>query len=70
MSLAERSGLIGEIGRWVLDRACRDLQRWQDPRRPEQLKIAVNVSPQQLMSAEFAETVETVLTRPAPTQGS
>ena len=62
VSLAERSGLIGEVGRWVLDRACRDLQKWQDPRRPQQLRIAVNVSPQQLMSAEFAETVEMVLT--------
>ena len=61
VSLAERSGLIGEIGRWVLDQACRDVQRWQDPRRTDKLGIAVNVSPQQLMSVNFADTVELVL---------
>jgi diguanylate cyclase (GGDEF)-like protein len=59
--LAEQSGLISEIGRWVLEHACRDRRRWQDPRQREELTVAVNVSPIQLLSAGFAATVETVL---------
>jgi diguanylate cyclase (GGDEF)-like protein len=59
--IAERSGLISEIGGWVLEQACRDRRGWQDVHRPDELTISVNVSPQQLMSANFATTVATVL---------
>ena len=55
--LAERSGLITEIGRWVLERACRDQRRWAG----EELMMSVNVSAQQLMSPDFATTVSDVL---------
>jgi diguanylate cyclase (GGDEF)-like protein len=58
--LAEHSGLIGEIGRWVLDRAWSDRQRWQSHRAGD-LAVSVNVSAHQLMSAGFAETVAAVL---------
>lgn len=56
--LAEQSGCIDEIGRWVLDQACRDQRRW---RGTEELKVSVNVSAHQLMSHDFAATVEDVL---------
>jgi EAL domain-containing protein (putative c-di-GMP-specific phosphodiesterase class I) len=59
--LAERSGLITEIGRWVLEQACRDLNRWRDAQGRDELMISVNVSPPQLMSADFAATVAMVL---------
>jgi len=60
--LAERSGLITEIGRWVLERACLDRRNW--PRREDEdgLQIAVNVSAHQLMAADFPATVASVLT--------
>jgi diguanylate cyclase (GGDEF)-like protein len=61
VSLAERSGLITEIGRWVLEQACLDRQRWRDPRRDDELMISVNVSPRQLMSPDFTATVAKVL---------
>ena len=57
--LAEHSGLITEIGRWVLDRACRDLQRWD--RDHHALEVSVNVSVRQLMAPDFAATVAAVL---------
>ena len=67
--LAEGAGFISGIGRWVLEEACRDLRRLQDLRPSDGLAIAVNVSPQQLMSEDFAGTVETILsesgTRPS-----
>jgi diguanylate cyclase (GGDEF)-like protein len=54
--LAEQSRRIVEIGRWVLEEACRDRQRWQSERSDE-LELWVNVSTQQLMSAGFPGTV-------------
>jgi diguanylate cyclase (GGDEF)-like protein len=59
--LAEQSGAITEIGRWVLEQACRDRRRWRGHHQPDDLEISVNVSAHQLMSREFASTVEEVL---------
>ena len=59
--MAEQSGLITEIGRWVLDRACRDGLRWRKPDETDHLTISVNVSAHQLMAPDFIATVETVL---------
>jgi diguanylate cyclase (GGDEF)-like protein len=58
--LAEQSGLIIDIGRWVLERAWADGQRWQQ-QQPFDFAMSVNVSAHQLMSAGFADTVEAVL---------
>jgi diguanylate cyclase (GGDEF)-like protein len=58
--LAERAGLITEIGRWVLERACPEQHRWQN--RPQaDLTMSVNVSAHQLMSQDYAATVADVL---------
>lgn len=59
--LAEQSGLMSEIGRWVLVRACRDRHHWQDRRPADELKLSVNVSAHQLLAADYAETVAAVL---------
>ena len=40
--VAEDSGLIAQIGEWVLRKACHDLALW-----PESVRVAVNVSPLQ-----------------------
>jgi diguanylate cyclase (GGDEF)-like protein len=47
--LAEETGLVGELGRQVLTKACRDARRWQIafPSDPP-LSVSVNVSPRQL----------------------
>ena len=60
--LAERSGLIVEIGRWVLEQACSDRQRWQR-HRADDLAVSVNVSAHQLMAAGFVETVKAMVNR-------
>jgi diguanylate cyclase (GGDEF)-like protein len=66
--LAEHSGLINPIGRWVLQQAWADRNRWPVPDRDAgrtaggaDLAVSVNVSAQQLMSPHFAEAVATVL---------
>ncbi len=59
--LAERSGLIGDIGHWILDQACRDRHNWIRLNQASELAIAVNVSATQLMSPGFTASVESVL---------
>jgi diguanylate cyclase (GGDEF)-like protein len=63
--LAEQSGLITEIGGWVLEQACPDRNRWQDHGPSDDLTVAVNVSAYQLMSSNFAATVGRVLAETA-----
>ncbi|MDQ6697484.1 MAG: EAL domain-containing protein [Actinomycetota bacterium] len=59
--VAEQSGLIDEIGRWVLEQACRDRHRWERMRGDDELQISVNVSANQLMGPDFSTTVASVL---------
>jgi diguanylate cyclase (GGDEF)-like protein len=56
--IAEECGLIGRIGTWVLERACREAAGW-----PADCHVAVNVSPIQLRDPEFAATVRRILQR-------
>ena len=60
--VAEESGLVIPLGRWVLDQACADLADWQR-RIPQarKLRMSVNVSARQLQSGQFAETVQRCL---------
>jgi diguanylate cyclase (GGDEF)-like protein len=56
--LAEETGLIQEIGQWVLDTACREAAKW-----PSHLRIAVNVSPVQFKSQTLALNVASSLAK-------
>lgn len=61
IALAEESLLIRDIGLEVLRQACATLQRWSlDPGRSH-LKIAVNVSPVQLMDERFVASVIAII---------
>lgn len=56
----EEIGLIHEVGAWVLTQAVADYLRWRDEGRPA-VRIAINVSPLQLRSSRFADTVAAAL---------
>ena len=58
--LAEESGLILEIGAWVLQEACRTLQHWHRVGL-DGLTMAVNVSVAQLLRGDFSEIVRQAL---------
>lgn len=58
--VAEATGMIGEIGAWVLREACQQGQRWLDEGLPT-LMLAVNVSPRQFRHGDLAELVTHVL---------
>jgi len=53
--IAEHSGLIIDLGEWMLRRACLDGRAWP------KLTIAVNVSPLQFRRSDFVEVVERIL---------
>jgi diguanylate cyclase (GGDEF)-like protein/PAS domain S-box-containing protein len=55
--VAEESGLILAIGRWVLDSACTQLARWATQPLFAHLSIAVNVSSRQFHQTDFVEQV-------------
>ena len=54
--LAEKTGMINEMGKSVLEMACREAASWAVP-----AKISVNVSPVQLGSKSFASVVLAIL---------
>jgi diguanylate cyclase (GGDEF)-like protein len=62
LPLAEPTGLILELGEWVLQQACHDLKRWQHEYGAAIPHVAVNVSPYQVMAPDLASTVNRVLT--------
>jgi diguanylate cyclase (GGDEF)-like protein/PAS domain S-box-containing protein len=54
--LAEESGLIVEMGEWILREACREAASWSMP-----LQIAVNLSPAQFMHGDLVGLVHSIL---------
>jgi diguanylate cyclase (GGDEF)-like protein/PAS domain S-box-containing protein len=54
--LAEESGLIVEMGEWILREACREAASWPVP-----LQIAVNLSPAQFMHGDVVGLVHSIL---------
>jgi diguanylate cyclase (GGDEF)-like protein len=56
ISIAEESGLIGQIGEWVLHQACDVAASW-----PEHVVIAVNLSPLQFRDPGLLEMIEHAL---------
>jgi diguanylate cyclase (GGDEF)-like protein len=58
--LAEESGLILDIGRWVLQAACTQARKWQREGLPA-LRLAVNLSPLQLRQENLFASVAEIL---------
>ena len=56
--IAEETGMLGRIGEWVLRRACREAANW-----PNDVGVAVNVSPRQLRDPGFIVTLVSALTQ-------
>lgn len=51
--LAEESGMIMQIGDWVLEEVCKQLEYWQE-KGYRSVRIAVNISPKQFKQENFA----------------
>jgi EAL domain-containing protein (putative c-di-GMP-specific phosphodiesterase class I) len=59
--IAEETGLIQEIGKWVLETACAQIAKWQSDPLFGQLSVAVNVSARQFRQGSFVDVVKEVL---------
>ena len=56
LPLAEKLGLMGRIGDWVIREACRTAARW-----PKSLSVAVNIAPAQFKDGRLLDTLRTAL---------
>ncbi len=56
--IAEETGLIVPIGEWVLNQACAEAAQW-----PDEVVVAVNVSPVQFKSADFVHVIARALAK-------
>jgi diguanylate cyclase (GGDEF)-like protein len=56
IAAAEESGAIGALGNWVLQRACEAAMHW-----PAAMRVAVNVSAQQLVQPNWVRQVREIL---------
>ena len=61
IGLAEETGAIHAIGRWVLREACRNLRDWQSRLGLEELTVSVNLTASQFDDAAIVETIAAVL---------
>lgn len=57
--IAEETGLIHTIGRYVLHRACTERERW--PAAHAASRVSINVSPWQLFAQEFMRTLQEIV---------
>jgi diguanylate cyclase (GGDEF)-like protein/PAS domain S-box-containing protein len=56
--VAEETGLMGPIGEWVIEEACRAVATW-----PEPITVAINISPKQLVMPNLPNVVSQALSR-------
>jgi diguanylate cyclase (GGDEF)-like protein len=62
IDIAEETGLIIPIGKWILETACKQQKAWLDAGHGIK-QVSVNVSARQFMDPHFVETVEEVLAK-------
>ena len=61
IAVAESSGLIRVLGRWVMETACKQLAAWADRPETAHLTMAVNVSVRQFKQSNFVQEVLDIL---------
>ncbi|QKQ27227.1 EAL domain-containing protein [Candidatus Reidiella endopervernicosa] len=60
--VAEETGLINELGMWVLHQACKHTKQWREAHpKFKDLYISVNLSGKQLLQADLFNCIETIL---------
>jgi diguanylate cyclase (GGDEF)-like protein/PAS domain S-box-containing protein len=61
--LAEETGLILQLGQWVLESACKQLVEWEGNPETSHLTLAVNVSARQFAQPNFVEQILEIVAR-------
>jgi len=62
--IAEETGMVLEIGEWVIRQTCMYIDRWMQMGNdwPENMRLAINVSPLQFYQADFVDMIQRILT--------
>lgn len=55
--LAEETGLILPIGRWVIEEACKTLESWQQSEETRNLNLSVNISARQFQQSDLVSNI-------------
>ncbi len=61
--IAEERGMMAELGTWVLEEACRQLNTWQAEGRSLPGRLAVNIATQQIESLDFPDLALAIVRR-------
>jgi diguanylate cyclase (GGDEF)-like protein len=61
ISMAEETGMILPLGRWVFETACRQMIRWGKMPEMADLRLSINVSSRQFQQADFVEKLQVIL---------
>jgi diguanylate cyclase (GGDEF)-like protein/PAS domain S-box-containing protein len=61
--LAEERSMMAELGAWVIEEACRQLNTWQAQGHPLPGRLAVNIATQQIERADFPEQAVAIVRR-------
>jgi EAL domain-containing protein (putative c-di-GMP-specific phosphodiesterase class I) len=59
--IAEESPLILEIGKWVLDAACKQIELWSRSERTRSLIVSVNISARQFRQPDFVQQIAGII---------
>lgn len=59
--ISEATGLIEEVGAWVVNETCRQVRVWTDEGRP--MPVSINISPRQLRDARLIQTIDDAVRR-------
>lgn len=70
IGVAESINMAGELGRWVMRQACSDFARWRSQGIGRDAIMRINVSPVQLVTDGFVETVAAIMDEYGLDQGS
>ena len=63
ISVAEESGLILDIGHWVIETACQQIAKWAHDEQLNQLNLAINVSARQFQQPDFVTQLKDCMAR-------
>ncbi len=59
--MAEETGMITELGAWVIESACKQLKEWESVAQARHLSLSVNVSAKQFRRPDFVDVVRHIV---------
>ena len=58
--IAEETGLIIEIGKWIKEKVCKQIRNWQDAGLPP-IPVSINLSPSRFLEKDLIKNIENIL---------